>query len=179
MPTKRGRGQLRAVPPAEGEFEVDFEIHYDNRPPELPPHMKEGQFVAGDQRGEIHSLDRRAADEIEKNLTHNDPEAQQRRDALFLSVTEAVQKTQSRQSSRRAPVQKITATVTTIKVTDGRSIPAGQYDLETNAEFIRLEGVDGNWKFLTCRTRSPNLLSLNAKPTTSQILYHYCSRDVL
>jgi hypothetical protein len=26
---------------------------------------------------------------------------------------------------------------------------------------------------------APNLLSLNAKPTSSQILYHYCSRDAL
>jgi hypothetical protein len=106
-------------------------------------------------------------------VPRDDLEAQQRRAAIVLSIREA----QAR--SRLAPVRKIGATVTTIKATDGHAIPAGQYDLETNAEFIRLEVCGESWKFLTWRTRAPNLLSLNAVPTSSQILYHYCSRDVL
>jgi hypothetical protein len=122
---------------------------------------------------EIIRVVARTEDEIEKYVPRDDLEAQQRRAAIVLSIREA----QAR--SRLAPVRKIGATVTTIKATDGHAIPAGQYDLETNAEFIRLEVCGESWKFLTWRTRAPNLLSLNAVPTSSQILYHYCSRDVL
>ena len=179
MPIKKGRGQLRAVPPTQGEFQVDFEIHCNKQPLKLPPHSEKGQFAATDQRSGIHSPDKRVVDEIVKYLPYDDLEKEQRRAALLLSVMDAMMEARGRrQSSARVPV-KATATVMTIKATDGRSIPAGQYDLETNAEFIRLEGVDGKWKFLTWRTRAPNLLSLNATPRSSQILYHYCHRDVL
>jgi hypothetical protein len=59
MPIKKGRGQLRAVPPTQGEFQVDFEIHCNKQPLKLPPHSEKGQFAATDQRSGIHSPDKR------------------------------------------------------------------------------------------------------------------------
>jgi hypothetical protein len=51
MPIKRGRGQLRAVPPAPGELvEVDFEIQYDKQPlieeGSSPPPINAAKFTA-------------------------------------------------------------------------------------------------------------------------------------
>ena len=43
------------------------------------------------------------------------------------------------------PVPKISATVTLMRSTDGRSIPAGHYELAADGEFLRLQNLGFSW----------------------------------
>lgn len=43
------------------------------------------------------------------------------------------------------PVPKTSATVTLMRSTDGRSIPAGQYELAADEEFLRLQNLGFSW----------------------------------
>jgi len=43
------------------------------------------------------------------------------------------------------PVPKISATVTMMRSTDGRSMPAGQYELAAEGEFLRLQNLGTSW----------------------------------
>ena len=43
------------------------------------------------------------------------------------------------------PVAKITATVTLMRSRDGRSIPAGHYELAADGELLRLQNLGFSW----------------------------------
>lgn len=43
------------------------------------------------------------------------------------------------------PVPKITAIVTLMRSTDGRSIPVGHYELAADGEFLRLQSLGFSW----------------------------------
>ncbi|HYM04922.1 MAG TPA: hypothetical protein VEU11_00040 [Terriglobales bacterium] len=47
------------------------------------------------------------------------------------------------------PVAKVTATVSVMQSTDGRFIPAGQYDLDADGESIRLQNLGSSWHVLS------------------------------
>jgi hypothetical protein len=46
------------------------------------------------------------------------------------------------------PVPKISATVTLMQSTDGRSIPAGHYELAAGGEFLRLQNLGFSWQVI-------------------------------